>query len=109
MDFIIKPSPNGAFGCLTSTKFPQRRIIHPFLGKKIKVCEVIVFDLIMSDTKLSKALNLLNPVDKKPREPKGVPHTSLESQEVRGNKHNLQLAFIFKKSFNIFKTNQGRF
>jgi len=84
MDFIIKPSPNGTSSCLTSTKFPQRRTIHPFLGKKIKVCEVIAFDLIMIDTKLSKTSNLLNLVDEKPHEPKGVPHTSLESQEVWG-------------------------
>jgi hypothetical protein len=73
MDFIIKPSPDRASGCLTSTEFPQRRIIYPFLGKKIKVCEVTVFDLIMIDTKLSKASNLLNLVDRKPHEPKGFP------------------------------------
>jgi hypothetical protein len=37
MDFIIKASLDGTSSCLTSTEFPQRRIIHPFLGKKIKV------------------------------------------------------------------------
>jgi hypothetical protein len=53
----------------------------------------------MIDTKLSKASNSLNPIDGKPYEPKGVPHTSLESQEVWGNMHNLQLAFIKNRIF----------
>ncbi len=65
MDFIINLRPNGTSSCLTSTEFPQNKIIHSFLGKKIKVCEVTVFDLIMIDTKLSKASNLLNPVNQK--------------------------------------------
>jgi hypothetical protein len=63
MDFIIKPSLDGAYGCLTSTEFPQGRIIHPFLGKKNKVCEVMVFDLIITDTKLIATSNILNLVD----------------------------------------------
>jgi hypothetical protein len=104
MDFIIKPSPDGASGCLTSTKFPQKKIIHPFLGKKIKVCEVTVFDLIMIDLKLSKASNLLNPIDGKPHEPKGIPHASLKSQEVWGNRRNLQLAFIKNRIFGHLQT-----
>jgi hypothetical protein len=65
MDFIIKVSSNGTFGCLTSTKFPRKNIIHPFLGKKIKVCEVMALDVIMIDTKLTTTLNVINPMDKR--------------------------------------------
>jgi UDP-N-acetylmuramyl pentapeptide phosphotransferase/UDP-N-acetylglucosamine-1-phosphate transferase len=63
MDFIIKPNLDGASSYLTSTEFPQGRIIHPFLGKKNKVCEVIVFDLIITYTKLTTTSNILNLVD----------------------------------------------
>ncbi len=65
MDFIIEPRQDGESSCLTSTEFPQKKIIHPFLGKKIKVCEVIMLVLIMIDTKLSKASNLVNPMNQK--------------------------------------------
>jgi hypothetical protein len=57
MDFIIKPSLDGASGCLTSTKFPQGTIIYPFLGEKNKVCEMMVFDFIIIDTKLITTSN----------------------------------------------------
>jgi hypothetical protein len=63
MDFIIKPSLDGASGCLTSIEFPQGRIIHPFLGKKNKVCEMMVFDFIVNDTKLMATSNILNLMD----------------------------------------------
>lgn len=65
MDFIIKASSDGTYGCLTSTEFLRKKIIHPFLGKKIKVCEMMALDVIMIDTKLTTTLNLLIPMDER--------------------------------------------
>lgn len=65
MDFIIKASSDGTYGCLTSTEFPRKKIIHPILGKKIKVCEVMALDVIMIDTKLTATINVINPMDRR--------------------------------------------
>jgi hypothetical protein len=65
MDFIIKASSDGTSGCLTSTEFPRKKFIHLILGKKIKVCEVMTFDVIMIDTKLIATTNVINPMDRR--------------------------------------------
>jgi hypothetical protein len=54
---------------------------------------------------LSKTSNLLNLVDGKPREPKGVPHTQRYGETCTTfNWFSLKIEFV-----GIFKTNQGRF
>ncbi len=63
MDFIIKASSDGTSGCLTSTEFPRKKFIHPVLGKKIEVCEVMALDVIMIEIKLTTTINVINPMD----------------------------------------------